>query len=350
MLALVVGVVLVVLVGSFALVWRDAGSSKASLTDGRPDRPQPSATATPSATPTGPTKAERVALDQALDGRKDALAKLAGKAQAQTRKRAAQASAQASARASARASATAAPRATFVFAEFNVQGASHRGNVPQRSRNALTLLNRSGATVAALQEFAGANRRAFFGAANGRWSEASLGVKSYEADNAILWRSDTWTLVKGETRTYPYFGGAQRRMPRVLLQNKQTGAQVWFASYHNAASCCGHANSAKWRRVAVGKQVADANALRAATKQPLIVAGDMNDRREYFCDMGPRAAMHSADGSTASGGCRVAPRPWIDWVMGTSDVSFTDYVRENSGFVRASSDHPFLTTTVTVGG
>lgn len=346
MLALVVGVVLVVLAGSFALVWRDAsGRSDASLTDGRPDqRPTASATADPSptATPTGPTKAQQAALDQAVSGRQDALSKLAGRAQAQSKKRKAQALV---------AARPAAPVTTsFVFAEFNVQGSSHRGNVPQRSRNALSLLDRSGATVAALQEFAPANRRAFFGAANGRWSEANLGVRSYEADNAVVWRADTWTLVKAETRTYPYFGGKPRRMPRVLLEDKRTGAQVWFASYHNAASCCGHANSAKWRRVAVDKQVADANALRAATKQPLIVAGDMNDRRAYFCDMGPRARMHSADGSTADGGCRVAPRPWIDWVMGTADVGFSGYRRDDSGFVDASSDHPFISTTVTVGG
>lgn len=348
MIALVVGVLSIVLVGTAALVWRDAGGrSNVSLTDAKPDRPTPTSSATPTPTPTtsgGPTT-KKAELNEAVKGRQVALEQLAGKAQKMSAQRKAKA-----AKAAKAAEAAKNPSATFVFAEFNVQGSSHRGNVGLRSRHAVSLLDSSGATVAALQEFAPANRRAFFGATGGRWSEANLGVKRYEADNAILWRSDTWSLVRSETKTYPYFGGKARRMPRVLLQNKATGAQVWFASYHNPASCCGHEGSAKYRSIAVNRQAADANALLAATRTPLIVAGDMNDRKAYFCKMSAAASMHSADGGTNEGGCRPPPRPWIDWVMGTSDVSFSGYRRDDSGYVDAASDHPFITTTLTVGG
>lgn len=341
-LGLVVGVLVVVLVGSAALVWRDAtGHSRVSLTDAKPDQPTPTASPTSAPSTVSTPSAQQAALQQAVKGREGALKKLAGTAQLRSKKLRA---------AAAKAAYDAAnPSATFVFAQFNVQGSSHRGNVAQRSRHAVTLLDNAGATVAALQEFAPANRRAFFGAANGRWSEATTGVRSYEADNALLWRADTWSLVRAETRSYPYFGGAERRMPRVLLKNKATGAQVWFASYHNPASCCGHEGSAKYRSIAVNRQAADANALRAQGGTPLVVSGDMNDRQAYFCKMSAAARMHSADGGTNDGGCRPPPRPWIDWVMGTADVAFSGYTRNDDGFVDAASDHPFISTTVHVG-
>ncbi len=52
--------------------------------------------------------------------------------------------------------------------------------------------------------------------------------------------------------------------------------------------------------------------------------------------------MHSADGSTYDGGCRVAGHAWIDWILGTRDVAFSGYLRDRSGFVRATSDHPIV--------
>jgi hypothetical protein len=243
------------------------------------------------------------------------------------------------------------PVASFAIAEFNVQGASHRGNVEQRTRNARDLLIRYDVGVAAFQEFAHSQRVAFDRLAGGTYTAfpGHLG-RSLDAENSIVWRTDTFDLVKGETRPYPYFKGAIRNMPRVLLRHKQTGVEFWVTSYHNPATCCGYGNAAGYRARAVSEQARDANTLVALTKAPLIVAGDMNDRSTYFCAMASRAPMHSADGSTYDGGCRMAGHAWIDWILGTKDVAFSGYQRDRSGFVRATSDHPIVVAQVKVTG
>ena len=243
------------------------------------------------------------------------------------------------------------PVATFTVANFNVQGASHRGNVERRTRNARDLLVRYDVGVAAFQEFARTQRVAFDRLAGGSYAvyPGPLG-RSLDAENSVVWRKDTFDLVRGETRPYPYFGGAIRQMPRVLLRHKATGAEFWFTSYHNPATCCGYGNAAGHRARAVAAQARDATELVALTKTPLIVAGDMNDRATYFCGMAGRSPMHSADGSRYDGGCRVAPRPWIDWILGTKDVVFSGYLRDRSGFVRTTSDHPIVVAQAKVTG
>ena len=141
--------------------------------------------------------------------------------------------------------------------------------------------------MAAFQEFARTQRVAFDRLAGGTYAAypGTLG-RSLDAENSIVWRTDTFDLVKGETRPYPYFRGAIRNMPRVLLRHKQTGAEFWVTSYHNPATCCGYGDAAGYRTRAVSEQARDANALVALTKTPLIVAGDMNDRSTYFCAHG----------------------------------------------------------------
>jgi len=305
--------------------------------------PTPSATSsatpslTPSTTPTvaAPTTSASPTPDLvALVGdRQKELERLAAKAKAFTDQR------------------TRRPVAAFTIANFNVQGASHRGNVEQRTRNARDLLIRHDVGVAAFQEFAHSQRVAFDRLAGGTYAAypGTLG-RSLDAENSIVWRTDTFDLVKGETRPYPYFKGAIRNMPRVLLRHKQTGVEFWVTSYHNPATCCGFGNAAGYRARAVSEQARDANTLVALTKAPLIVAGDMNDRSTYFCGMASRAPMHSADGSTYDGGCRMAGHAWIDWILGTKDVAFSGYQRDRSGFVRATSDHPIVVAQVKVTG
>lgn len=243
------------------------------------------------------------------------------------------------------------PVATFTIANFNVQGASHRGNVAGRTRNARTLLDNYGVDVAAIQEFQRPQRVAFARIAGGTYSvyPGTTG-RSLDAEDSVVWRTDRFDLVTAETRAYRYFRGAVRHMPRVLLRDRKTGTEFWVTSYHNPASCCGYGNSAGYRAGDVVAQAADANALVAATKTPLIVAGDMNDRATYFCAMAARTGMHSADGSTYDGGCRVAGHSWIDWIMGTRDVVFSGYLRDRGGFVRATSDHPIVVVQASVRG
>ena len=316
-----------------------AAHGKASPTSSSYLSATPSATtsATPSPTPTVATPTTSTSptpdLVAQVGDRQKELERLAAKARAFTDQR------------------TKRPVASFTIANFNVQGASHRGKVAQRTRNARDLLIRYDVGVAAFQEFARTQRVAFDRVAGGTYAAypGTLG-RSLDAENSIVWRTDTFDLVKGETRPYPYFKGAIRNMPRVLLRHKQTGVEFWVTSYHNPATCCGYGDAAGFRARAVSEQARDANTLVALTKAPLIVAGDMNDRATYFCGMARRAPMHSADGSTYDGGCRMAGHAWIDWILGTREVAFSGYLRDRSGFVRATSDHPIVVAQVKVTG
>jgi len=179
--------------------------------------------ATPSATPTraAPTRSASPTPDPvALVGdRQKALERLAAKARAFTDQRPERPQRPEPPARPAR------PVASFTIANFNVQGASHRGNVEQRTRNARDLLIRYDVGVAAFQEFARTQRVAFDRVAGGTYAAypGTLG-RSLDAENSIVWRTDTFDLVKGETRPYPYFRGAIRNMPRVLLRHKETGA------------------------------------------------------------------------------------------------------------------------------
>ncbi len=307
-----------------------AGSSSPTPSDTSAVTPSGTPSGTPSVTPSATGTPDLVTL---VGDRQAELERLAKKARAFTDLR------------------TKRPVATFTVANFNVQGASHRGNVERRTRNARDLLIRHDVGVAAFQEFARSQRVAFDRLAGGTYAAypGTLG-RSLDAENSVVWRTDTFDLVRGETRGYPYFKGAIRHMPRVLLRHKATGVEFWFTSYHNPATCCGYGNAAGHRARAVSEQARDATTLVALTKTPLIVAGDMNDRSTYFCGMASRSPMHSADGSTYDGGCRMAGHAWIDWILGSKDVAFSGYLRDRSGFVRATSDHPIVVTRVEVTG
>ncbi|RLV49379.1 endonuclease/exonuclease/phosphatase family protein [Nocardioides mangrovicus] len=243
--------------------------------------------------------------------------------------------------------ATSSASSSFTFATFNVQGAIHRGKVAHRMALAVGLLKRYNVGVASLQEFETPQRKLFDSLAGSTYARYPTAGRSLDAENSVVWNTARFSFVQGQTRPYPYFHGATRNMPRVLLRDKQTGASFWVTSYHNPADV--HGNAAKFRATAVSRQVADNNALHQ-TGTPVIVAGDMNDRATYFCAMSQGTGMHSADGSVYSSGCRTAKSPWIDWIMGTPDVTFSGYLRDRGTDDRAASDHPIVVSQVTVTG
>ena len=242
------------------------------------------------------------------------------------------------------------------MASFNTQGAVHTRHNGRASGTTRTvwmkdLLLAHHVDLVALQEFERVQVSTFLRVAGGTYDVyPGVAGRSRDGENAIAWRKDTFELVRGQTRPYPYFNGQIRNMPRVLLRHRKTGVEFWVTSYHNPASIKKFPHQQGWRARAVSRQIADANALLGATQDQLVVAGDMNDRATYFCRMAGSTPMHSADGSTFAGGCRMAARPWIDWILGSGDVTFSAYQRDRSSFVRKTSDHPIVVTQVSVKG
>lgn len=242
----------------------------------------------------------------------------------------------------------------FVVASFNVLG--HRHTVPSGNRprfadsrvrmvGAVDLLRRTDVSVAGLQEFHRVQLWAFEDIAPeyAVWPGLELGGGIVQ--NSIVWRRSEWRKVAGDVVDIPYFGGTPHPMPFVLLEHRRTGRQVWFANFHNPANVRGPAE--QWRREARRTQAALTNRL-LETGREVIVTGDMNEKGTYACRVGRRAPLRSADGSGRRGGECVPPdNEWIDWVLGTPGIRFSDY-RADTSPIGSTSDHPLISARVAV--
>ena len=245
------------------------------------------------------------------------------------------------------------PAATFRVASFNTLGASHTGPHSQRPRFAtgatrtpwaVQLLDDADITVAGLQEFQPPQIQVFNRVATG-W-RAWPGLGSRAGVNSLAWRTSTWQPVETHTLDIPYFGGRPVPMPYVLLRHVATGQRVWFANFHNPADARGPAQ--RWRDEAVRREVALVNR-RHADGTPVVVTGDFNDRDAFFCPFARGAGVTSADGSRlTSTGCRLAPQPGVDWIVGTRDADFADFHRLRRDLVARTSDHPLVWARATV--
>lgn len=240
---------------------------------------------------------------------------------------------------------------SFSIASYNVLGFGHttkggnkKGWVDGRTRTywAVDQLRGHGASVVGLQEFqleqsatfnsiAGGEYAVYPGAAGGR-----QGVQ-----NSIAWRRADWAVVQANTIEIPYFNGGRMPMPYVLLRNLTTGQHVWFANFHNPADARGPAQGA--RNAAMAMQVDLFNRLGSETGYPVITTGDFNEREEVLCRFAASAGMTSADGGYAdASGCHTPQRMQVDWIFGTSQVTFSNYLADRSPYVARTSDHPLV--------
>lgn len=242
------------------------------------------------------------------------------------------------------------PEAAFVISSFNVLGSSHttgRGGMAPgtvRMRQAVTLLGHHGVDVVGFQEMQGDQYREFQRVAGGTYdaypgtAAGPLGV-----DNSLAWRTSEWTLQQAATIPIPYFDGNRRPMPYVLLRHNLSGRYAWFANFHNPATNPKRGNNDRWRALATTLEIQLAQRLRAETGYPVFITGDMNEREQVFCRMAGSAAMIAANGGSHDGGCRPPPYPMpVDWIFGSDMVEFRSYYRDDSAFVRRTSDHPMI--------
>ena len=219
----------------------------------------------------------------------------------------------------------------------------------RRIGGVIDLLRRHHVDLVSLQEFQRPQVVAFAQHAGEYSMYPGTGARPIDSENSVAWRSDTFELVQAGTRTYPYFGASSRNYPRILLRHRATGVEFWVTSNHNPADTREHGNQERNKARALAMQVADTNAL-LPHGTPLIVAGDMNDRERYFCTMVGQTPMHAANGGSASGGGCAPPHPiWIDWILGSPQVEFSGYTRDNSP-LGGVSDHPLIVTQVAVTG
>lgn len=238
------------------------------------------------------------------------------------------------------------PTLTFRFASFNVLGSSHtagskrRASGVTRMSQATSYVLDRGMSVVGWQEMQGDQRARFLSATGGKWGLYPGGSKrSGDGDNSIAWRKDTWELIKTDTIPIPYFGGRPRNIPILLLRNKQTGIAAYFTNFHNPADKFGKVQHL--RNIAKERQVNLFNELQAQGF-PVFVTGDMNERRTWACQIVTGADMRAAAGGTGRDGCGVTTNRVVDWIVGSHDVDFFNYVEDRGlGHI---TDHPVIYT------
>lgn len=244
----------------------------------------------------------------------------------------------------------------FRVASYNVLGDSHTGpggNKPgfpdggPRMDMAIAALRNNGIDVVGFQEFE-QSQFAMFSARAGEYSlypGMSLGNRSVRFN--IAWRSSVWRLVEGRTLSIPYAGGNRIAMPVVLLESISTGRKAWFANFHNPADTPSLGNNARWRAEAASIEVSYLTELHQSTGQPVIATGDYNERAEIFCRFTAGGVFTAAAGGSSAGGCAPPARMEVDWIFGSTGVSFTDYAATDTG---QASDHRLIHSTATLTG
>ena len=243
------------------------------------------------------------------------------------------------------------PAVSLRVISFNVLGSSHtrgRGGRPAgvaRIGGAAQLVR--GADLVGLQELQAdqaasiVKRLPYYGIFPGN------SMSNREAHNSLMWRSDVFTPVEQHTIGIPYHHGRIWQMPYVKLRHV-SGAEVWFANFHNPASTRNAGNNARWRRVAVQREIALARALHA-DGTPVVFTGDFNDREEFFCPIARSGVLRAANGGDAGPGfCRVPAGAPIDWIVGSPEIAWSGYTVNRGGLVSWTSDHPLVAATATL--
>lgn len=247
---------------------------------------------------------------------------------------------------------------TFRVATLNVLGSSHtsaRGDEAARPSGiwrmsrAVSVLDEHGVQVVGLQEFETVQAQTFHRQTGGAWQ--IYPDLPGDTRDAIAWRTDTFEAVQEQVVKIPYFNGSMVDMPVVLLREKRTGKEFYFFNVHNSADTYKYHHQQGNRTTAMAREVALIKQMHGY-KIPVIFTGDLNERDDAYCYFTAQAPLHAAYGGTSTAAGCVAPSIGgsvpIDWIFGTPDVTFSDPVMDHSDLVRAATDHPFYTATVTL--
>ena len=240
----------------------------------------------------------------------------------------------------------------FRVASFNVLGDSHTrpgGEHPAmasgttRIRWTLQLLDARHIEIAGLQEFQPVQARTFKAAGGSTW--ATFHARSRTA-NGVAWRRTSWQLVRSRLVPVPYFDGRTQPMPLVLLRNRRSGQFLWVFNVHNPATTRDHHAQERWRDAATAVEIATLRSVLGASSVPLLFTGDFNEHHEAYCRLTATGLLTAAPGGS---NCRRTPWQGIDWVFGTSQVDFSDWVVDRSALVQRTTDHPMVYVTARTG-
>lgn len=241
---------------------------------------------------------------------------------------------------------------TFRIGTFNVLGSQHTAkggdhsgypSASWRTPQAAGLIRQHGIDVIGLQE-AQSDQLNGLQNATGFAAYPGYAFGANETDNSILYNTAKFEFVDGSS--FPItFMHASRPQTILKLRERSTGREMYFVNMHTSAGHDPHNTSTRIAGQLKGADVV--NQLRASGL-PVFVTGDMNDRAEFFCRFLPRTGGVAAVGGSISGGCHPPGRMPVDWVVGSSDVSFSSYWQDGTPQARHISDHFIVSATATV--
>ncbi len=213
---------------------------------------------------------------------------------------------------------------TFSVATLNVLGSQHtRGGDRRRTVRTARLIRRKGLKLVALQEVQSDQLRwlqrhlpryRFW--PNDRYAPGGLRLQ-------IGWRRTRFDLVDRGTIT-TRFSGLRRPIPWVRLRDEATGRPFFVIDVHNSPEDHeADRDSATRKEIRLFQELRERNG-------PVLILGDANERREWFCKVARRTGARAANGGSVGrdGTCTPPANMSIDWLMGKGQFGWRHYRAE----------------------
>ncbi|HEX6151037.1 endonuclease/exonuclease/phosphatase family protein [Nocardioides sp.] len=212
---------------------------------------------------------------------------------------------------------------TFSVATLNVLGSNHtEGRDHRRTKRTARLIRRQHLKLVALQEVQADQLRGLrkrlphyrF------WPATTLGPSGLRLQ--IAWRPARFDLVDHGTLTTT-FSYRERPVPWVRLRDEATGRRLFVIDIHNSPR-----DQEADRDSATRKEIRLFNRL-SRRIGPVLLLGDANERREWFCWVSRRTGAWAATGgSVTEDSCSPPPHMSVDWMMGKGRFGWRDYRAE----------------------
>lgn len=248
--------------------------------------------------------------------------------------------------------ASAAPRKRIRFktASFNILGSHHTtgpggyANGKKRARLAVKFLKRERTSVLGMSEAERNQMRIITGPGGFRsfpkWKKSS----DIETAQSVVWKPQKWRFVRGTRFVIPFNYGNSREQPIVLLRHRASGRLVWVVSVHLQTGTSKQA--VRERETGMQRMIKRVRELRP-TGHPVLLSGDMNDRKRVFCQVLRNTSLTSASGgSWRKRRCRPPAGARIDWIFGAKRFAFSDFRYADSRRIDKITDHTVPVATV----
>jgi endonuclease/exonuclease/phosphatase family metal-dependent hydrolase len=209
---------------------------------------------------------------------------------------------------------------TFSVATFNILGSQHtKRRDKRRTVRTARLIRRTELKLIAMQEVQDDQlRRLKVHLPRYRfWPGENLGPGGLRLQ--IAWLRTRFDLIDTGTITTT-FSNQERPVPWVRLRDEATGRRLFVIDVHNSPL-----EQEADRDAATREEVRLFRRLRERGG-PVLILGDANERREWFCKVARRTGARAANGGSVSDGRCAPPDPsYVDWLMGDGQFGWRDY-------------------------